>query len=756
LTTQELLLLTLCSLAVAPPPPAPPPHHHHLGVSLAAAAPPRQPAAELLLQLAGAHVAAARAELEAALLGHPRAAHAVAPAPVALTPLQQHHRDQLAAGACRQHSPSGGLLSGLHARAADCSCHHAAPGAAPHFQPTTAAPAPASSLPGHWAAAAAPAGAGAGGSGGGRALPEAVACLEALTALVAGLGSSAPAARDASKASRQAVAAVLSRSAPRLAPSLGGGPAPSAGSGAAGRGGGGGGSVLSGAGSAISMDDACSAGSGAPAEPPPRRCCGSGGRNGEAEVARGGQGAKPKRGGQRQRGGGGGGDGSGGGSGEAAAAAAAAAAAQQQPPFLPLTPAQAAAATRERRSTQAATRLLAHSWEAVRLSFRAVCEGRTGWEVLLPAAAGVLEAGLPAVQAQCEAARAGGSEDGGDGLFGAQASGPELARECVAQVVLQLLQPLPPPLLRQPCCLRLLERALCAAAVGCLLPSADGAAEAEAAAGWGGADASLLLEKQPAVTAAAHALLQRALYEACVAVLQPECPPDPALVVAALQLAGTTLRAAPQALAAAGVLELLLPATRAALATQHLEQCSAALLWAQQLATAPFLEAEAPPAPPLHAPPLAPPHWPPQQAALAAAAAAWRAQEAARRRGALSQLRAKLEAGGEGAQIVLALLLAASGQMPPDVILAVSTCLHSIWRAAGPPAFAGWLEAAVMRLAPDGAPWVRSSRAAKLAFVRDLSDASNWGDVARFKRAIKSFCTGKKAAGGGGGGGGSR
>jgi hypothetical protein len=752
LTTQELLLLTLCSIAVAPPPPPPPPPAP-LGVGLAAPpAPPRQPAADLLLQLAGAHVAAARGELEALLSGHAHASAAPGAAlpqarPVAvaaagggagLTPLQAHHHQQLAAAAAApQHSPPGGFLGALHAHGGGGGNHAHGGGAAA----AAAAGAPLH----HWTTPSAAAAASGAGAARPPALPEAVACLEALTAIAGGLRASAPAAaRDPSKASRQAVAAVLSRSAPRVGGAPGAGLACSVGSGA-----GPAGSAASGAGSAVSMDDACSASSAGSADAR-RRGGGRGGRGPRGGSSNGDGSGQAKQG----KGGGGGGAAAT----AAAVAAAAAAAGPALPPPPPLTPAQAAAAARDRRATAVSTQLLAHSWDALRLAFRVVGDGRPGWQALLPAAAGVLEAGLPAVQAQCEAGAPWAARpDGAAGATAAvapdAAAGAELARECVAQVMLQLLQPLPSPLLREPCCLRLLDRALTAAAAAGLLPSPDGAAEA--AAGWGAPGAALLLERQPAVTATAHALLQRALYEACVALLQPDAPPDPALAVAALQLAGAALRAAPQALAAGGALDLLLPATRAALCTQHLEQCSAALLWAQQLVTAPFLEPDGPPRAPLPAPPP-PPHWPPQQTALAAAAAAWRAQEAGRRRAALAALRVKLEAGGEGPQVVLSLLLAASGQMPPDVILAVSTCLHSIWRAAGGPAFAGWLEAAVLRLAPDGAPWVRSSRAAKLAFVRDLSDPSNWDDVARFKRAIKSFCTGKRAAGGSGGGGGGR
>jgi len=757
LSTQELLLLALCSVAVAAPLQPP---------QLLPQPPRRAGGGELLLQLVGPHVLACCSELESALAGHSVAARQQQPPTPApahhhqLTPLQQHHAQQLLEGGGLGGSVLGG---GLHLAGGDCSCLDGASiTSASHRFPCPIGPAAAATATAaplhHWttptsvssAAAsqlassvgASPAATVAAPAGQPPVLPEAVACLEALAAVLQGLQSSVPAARDPARASRQAVAAVLSRSAPRIAAA-----SPAASSGGAG-------STLSGGGSSMSMEDVSSGSMGgserrrARSEQRQQDATGAGG-GGAAAGAAGQKGAsrqnprqsaKQARAAARQ---------------EAAcaqrsdAAAAAAAVAQQRG---------AAVAARDRRAFAVITQLLARSWDAIRLSYQVVSEGRPGWQTLLPAASGVLEVGLPAVQAQCEPPAAGDGDAAAAAAGGGELAG--LARQCVAQVLLQLLRPLPAPLLQQPCCLRLLERALVAAGACGLLPvppeaSADNGPSAFSqhqqqqhqqqqqqqqqqqsiwAPGTTATDAALF-EQQQAVVAAAHALLQRSLYEACVAMLQPNCSADPALTVAALQLAGSALRVTPQALVSGGVLELLMPATRVALHTQHLEQCSAALLWVQQLATAPFLE----PLGDASAPAMQPPQW---------GAVVWRQQEAARRWAALSQIRAKLESGGEGAQIVLALLLAASGQMPPDVILAVSTCLHSIWRAAGGPAFSAWLDAAVMRLAPDGAPWVRNSRVAKLTFLRDLTDPSNWNDVGRFKRHIKSFCTGKKSAGG--------
>jgi hypothetical protein len=63
-------------------------------------------------------------------------------------------------------------------------------------------------------------------------------------------------------------------------------------------------------------------------------------------------------------------------------------------------------------------------------------------------------------------------------------------------------------------------------------------------------------------------------------------------------------------------------------------------------------------------------------------------------------------------------MLAAAGAVPPDVVLPVSFCLHSVWLSVGRQ-FEGWLQAAVLQLAPEGAPWQRQRHGAKVGVLAD-------------------------------------
>jgi len=112
---------------------------------------------------------------------------------------------------------------------------------------------------------------------------------------------------------------------------------------------------------------------------------------------------------------------------------------------------------------------------------------------------------------------------------------------------------------------------------------------------------------------------------------------------------------------------------------------------------------------------------------------------------ALMRLAVWLE-GGAGAQVVLAMLLAASGGMPPDLILPVATALHHVWAAVGTQRFSKWLEAAVLVLAPEHAPWFKQRQEAKQAAVKELL-SKDMEDLSRFKKNIKAFCGGKKKNG---------
>ena len=109
----------------------------------------------------------------------------------------------------------------------------------------------------------------------------------------------------------------------------------------------------------------------------------------------------------------------------------------------------------------------------------------------------------------------------------------------------------------------------------------------------------------------------------------------------------------------------------------------------------------------------------------------------------LQSLRELLEAGW-GPRFVLALLLAAGGTMPPDVVLPIATCLHGVWGGVGGQRFAGWIEAAVLHLAPEAAPWYRQKQANKLLFLQHITEPACEADLTRFKRLMKMFCGGKK------------
>lgn len=98
---------------------------------------------------------------------------------------------------------------------------------------------------------------------------------------------------------------------------------------------------------------------------------------------------------------------------------------------------------------------------------------------------------------------------------------------------------------------------------------------------------------------------------------------------------------------------------------------------------------------------------------------------------------------GAGAQLVLAALLAASGGMPPDLILPVATALHHVWAAVGTQRFGKWLETAVLVLAPEHSPWFKQRTESKQAAVKELL-SKDMEDLSRFKKCIKAFCGGKK------------
>lgn len=99
---------------------------------------------------------------------------------------------------------------------------------------------------------------------------------------------------------------------------------------------------------------------------------------------------------------------------------------------------------------------------------------------------------------------------------------------------------------------------------------------------------------------------------------------------------------------------------------------------------------------------------------------------------------------GAGPQLMLSILMAASGEMPPDLVQLLAVTAHHIWRAIGTARFSSWLEVAVMELATDAAPWFKQKQDSKVTSLQELVCADTEFDVGRFKKLFKAFCGGKK------------
>eukprot|EP00798_Chlamydomonas_sp_ICE-L_P018526 gene18526-25033_t len=120
-----------------------------------------------------------------------------------------------------------------------------------------------------------------------------------------------------------------------------------------------------------------------------------------------------------------------------------------------------------------------------------------------------------------------------------------------------------------------------------------------------------------------------------------------------------------------------------------------------------------------------------------------------------AQLREQMDRGG-GAKVLLTLLSAASGCMPPNMLLSISSTVHLIWTALGTPRFGAWLRTAIVcDAATLGMPttahlsWRRMKNEAKLEFLQELLSEESASDANKFKKHLKTFCGGKKKGGGG-------
>lgn len=291
------------------------------------------------------------------------------------------------------------------------------------------------------------------------------------------------------------------------------------------------------------------------------------------------------------------------------------------------------------------------------------------------------------------------------------------------QQLCQLLEQLPVALLQQSCCLQLLCSCVSAAATAGALPVLECL---DVAALMHNINPMMLraTPQQQQLLATLQQLIRQALGAAAASILQQHGAADPEHTSAALALTTMSMQQCPAVLATSD-LDVLLLLIISATKTYHLRQCTAVLDCIQVLAQAAYLQHQQHPT------------------ALSVGSAYGNLSPGSLF---LTALRRRLEAGS-GTDVVLSLLLAASGAMPPDIVLPVSYCLHSVWLSVGQAAFVSWLTAAVLQVAPATAPWVRNRHIIKVGFVTELTDASCLTDTTKFKRLLKSFCGGKKKGG---------
>lgn len=196
---------------------------------------------------------------------------------------------------------------------------------------------------------------------------------------------------------------------------------------------------------------------------------------------------------------------------------------------------------------------------------------------------------------------------------------------------------------------------------------------------------------------------------------------DDEQTAAALSLACVSVQRCPAVLVSVDM-GLLFSMTLVACRTYHLKQVTALLEWVQAAVYGAYAQVQ--------------PVWdtsrgssPVQPAAVAQAGVGFG-------RNLLAAMRARLESG-MGVELVLGLMLAASGGMPSDVVLPVALCLHAIWLTVGPTLFQAWLQAAVLQAAPESAPWARVRHTLKTQFLQSLTERSCLTDVTKFKGILK-------------------
>lgn len=288
---------------------------------------------------------------------------------------------------------------------------------------------------------------------------------------------------------------------------------------------------------------------------------------------------------------------------------------------------------------------------------------------------------------------------------------------------IQVLDSLSPEMLTMPCmmsmlgaCVEITSKCLSLQAQE-LRPSSPSAASVSEQEGLG-------KDGVADVVAQAHANVCRiastAIQRACHLVLDPKTPPgDSEPLVELLNLATCCVQHLPGAVNGAMQVDNLFTVTLKACQSSDPLQCRAVLSWVPALCAAGYADT------PVDYREASPTLTSPEA------------------REATHLIRDRLDKG-LGPQLVLALMMAASGQMPPDMVLPIAGCLHSLWRSVTTERFTNWLQAAVVHLAPPDAPWARYRPELKWGFLQELTHPECVQDMPRFKKVLKGFCGGKK------------
>lgn len=294
----------------------------------------------------------------------------------------------------------------------------------------------------------------------------------------------------------------------------------------------------------------------------------------------------------------------------------------------------------------------------------------------------------------------------------------------------QLLETLPADMLQQTKALQLLLTVVtCAALAGALPPDECLNLEALAFQQQQQPSQLPLRPQQDRQQQQLLMLLQRlvgvGLTAACQSIVQQQGGADEEFAAAALSLASVSLQLCPAVLVSVDI-GLLFSMTLVASRTYHLKQVTALLDWIQVATFGAYAQVQ--------------PVWDASGGSTLAPAAAPTGLAAATgvgfSRNLLAALRVRLEAG-VGAQLVLALMLAAAGAMPSDVVLPVSLCMHAMWLTVGPQLFQSWLQAAVLQAAPDAAPWARVRHVLKVQFLQNMTERSCLTDTTKYKGILK-------------------